>query len=132
MGWEYPSGPGGPGSVDDCYALNIDGETVWACYYSDFPIVRIQNDSVQAWTNDVSGAKAIAVRSDLVWLAGGYRAERDRLVAGRLGRHRLAVQSVSRIVLPDGSDLPDTAVIMGAGSRLHVVHERDWYVLDVR
>jgi hypothetical protein len=28
------------GDISDCYALNIDGITAWACYYTGFPLVR--------------------------------------------------------------------------------------------
>ena len=117
--------------VDDCDALNVDGETVWACCYSDYPVVRIQDGSVQAWTNEVAGATALAVRADQVCLAGGHGPDRDRLVSGALRKDRLDVQSTKRIVLPDGGDLPDRAVISWGGSRLHVVCGQDWFILDV-
>ncbi len=47
--------------IHDCYALNVDGESVWPYYYSDFPVVRIEYGSVRAWTNEVAGARALAV-----------------------------------------------------------------------
>ena len=130
--WGFPSGDTSSCSiVDDCYALNADGETIWACYYHDFPVVRIRDGVVRAWTNEVRGATALAVSSDQVWLAGGYGPERDQLVTGTLRRDRLQVQATKRIVLPDESELPPGAAITGVGSRLHVVHGQDWFILDV-
>lgn len=46
--WRYPSG-GEAEPIDDCYALNVTGETAWATYYSAFPIVRIADDTVRSW-----------------------------------------------------------------------------------
>ena len=35
----------------DCYALNVASDAVWACYYTEFPLVRIAgDDSIASWT----------------------------------------------------------------------------------
>jgi hypothetical protein len=45
--WSFPSHVDHPwAAIDDCYAVNVDGDTVWACYYSDFPLVRIHAGEV--------------------------------------------------------------------------------------
>lgn len=129
--WEYSSEPNSPASpVADCYALNLDGQSLWACYYTDFPVVQIHGEVLRAWTNDVPGAKAIAVRSDQVWLAGGYPPERDRLVTGELRKGRLVARHTGRLVLPDGSELPEQAMVTGQSSRLQVLHGQDWFIID--
>jgi len=33
-------------SIDDCYALALDGNTLWCCPYTGFPIVRVKGDVV--------------------------------------------------------------------------------------
>ncbi|MCE6996569.1 hypothetical protein LZG04_17425 [Saccharothrix sp. S26] len=43
--WSYPL-DGDFDAIDDCYSLNVAGETAWACYYSDFPVVRVDGDRV--------------------------------------------------------------------------------------
>jgi hypothetical protein len=54
--WNFAP-PNGIDSIDDCYAMNVTGETAWACYYSDFPIVRVAPGfAVDGWTCGVSGA----------------------------------------------------------------------------
>ena len=46
--WHYPKytevGPWD--AVSDCYALNVDDTSTWACYDSDFPVVRIRDGAV--------------------------------------------------------------------------------------
>jgi hypothetical protein len=40
-------------AINDCYALNADDTSTWACYDSDFPVVRIRDGAVTGWHNDV-------------------------------------------------------------------------------
>ncbi len=72
--WHYPSAGDPPwGAISDCYALNVDGDTAWACYYTDFPVVRVQAGTITGWHNTIAGgAKAIAVAGGIVALSGGY------------------------------------------------------------
>src|ERR1700677_4471504 len=45
--------------IADCYALTLDGNTIWTCPYTDFPIVRVEDGLVAHWRNDVVGASAL-------------------------------------------------------------------------
>ena len=53
--WHYPKytevGPWD--AVSDRYALNVDDTSAWACYDSDSPVVRIRDDAVTGWHNDI-------------------------------------------------------------------------------
>ena len=118
------------GVIDDCYALNIDGETAWTCYYSDFPVVRIVGEEVSGWQNEVDGAATLIVGGSSVALFGGYRPERDRLVLGELADGEFEPRFTGRLVLDDGSELP-LATVVGRGSDMHVFVGTDWYRLDI-
>lgn len=48
--------------IIDCYAMMLDGSTLWCCPYGDFPIVRVEHGAVKTWRNDVAGAEALARR----------------------------------------------------------------------
>lgn len=38
--------------IDDCYALNVDGNDVWLYYYSEFPLVQLKNKKLyKFWEN---------------------------------------------------------------------------------
>jgi|SRR5579859_3801204 len=50
--------------IDDCYSLNVMGPSVYASYYSDFPLVWISDFQLQHVWRDFGANKAIAVRSD--------------------------------------------------------------------
>lgn len=128
--WRFP-GDGAADVIDDCYALNVDGETAWTCYYSDFPIVRIQNDRVTTWSNEIHGANAMAVAETRVALFGGYQADRHRLAVGDLIDGRLGITGEYRVVLPDGGPLPDRTRVEGRGRELHFLTDQDWYRLTV-
>jgi hypothetical protein len=118
--------------IDDCYALNVTGETAWACYYSDFPVVRVEDGEVTAWRNDLArGAKSLIVDGRRVGMAAGYRPVRDRLVIGELGDSGLRDAGRYRLVLPEGQPLPDDVRMVGRGPDLHVFHNTDWYLLSL-
>ena len=118
--------------IDDCYALNVAGETAWACYYSGFPLVRVRDGRPTAWSNDLaSGARALLAGDDRVALFGGYRSERDRLVVAELGGDTLRDAGQHRVVLPDGERFPEGAWVDGRGPDLHVFAGVDWYRLSL-
>lgn len=130
--WRFPSHTDNPwGAIDDCYALNLDGETAWACYYSDFPVVRVEGETVTGWRNDVaSGARALAVSDGRVALVGGYGPDHDRLVVGDLDDGQVRHRGEYRLVLPDGSPLP-AAAMLGRGPTLHLLDGTARYRLDL-
>jgi hypothetical protein len=116
--------------IDDCYALNVADHETWACYYSDFPVVRIAPGGITRWTGAVAGVRALAVDRGLVLLAGDYTA-RDRMVLAALIDGK-AVDPLSEFVLraADGTPLREAAMI-GRGGTLHVFNGPDWYRVDV-
>ncbi len=131
--WAFPSHSDHPwGAIDDCYALNVDGDAVWACYYSDFPLVRIHAGAVTWWHNQIaSGARALMVAHAWVALYGGYGPERDRLVLARLDADHLRPVAEYRVVRPDGLPMPDDTAVYGRGPDLHLFTGRDWYQLNL-
>jgi hypothetical protein len=101
LGWRHPIGSSGlvcfegkgdrifqfePASglddMVDCYALNVVSNTeVWCYYYTQFPIVKIQNDRVVAhWSCPVRGASTFAVWQDSVLMQGGYNSQEWKLL----------------------------------------------------
>ena len=128
--WTYPF-DAGYGSVDDCYALNVDQETAWAYYYSDFPVVRIADGAVIGWRTQTAGAKALLVESDTCALAGGYGPDHDRLVVGCLAGDRYEPIGDLRLTLPDGQPLPPGSRILGRGADLHLFNGGVWYRLSL-
>jgi hypothetical protein len=131
--WHFPKyTEDGPwDAISDCYALNVDDSRAWACYYSDFPVVRILDGAATGWHNDVKGASALAVAGSRIAMFGGYGPDRDRLAAAELGADRAEPTGEYRIVLPDGQSLPEGTQIIGRGSRLHFLAKTSWHQLDV-
>ena len=131
--WRYPSHVDNPwGAISDCYALNVDGDTAWACYYTDFPVVRVRAGTLTGWRNtSARGGRALAVSDTRVALCGGYGPDRDRLVVGTLGDNQLHQFGEYRLVLPDGSPMPAAARVIGRGSDLHLLIDSGWYRLDL-
>jgi hypothetical protein len=126
--WTYPLDTD-VGPVDDCYALNVDGEAAWAYYYRSFPIVWISDGSLTAWRTEVAGATGLLAAADACALVGGYGlADRDRLVIGQLAHGRCEIIDELRLTLPGGQPMP-TASLVCRGPDLHVFIGRSWYRL---
>ena len=131
--WHYPrcTEVGPWDAISDCYALNVDDRCAWACYDADFPVVRIRDDAVTGWHNDITGASALAVAGSRVALFGGYGPDHDRLAVAELGADRAQPAGQYRVVLPGGEPLPAGIQVIGRGSRLHFLTGASWYQLDM-
>ena len=131
--WHYPKytevGPWD--AISDCYALNVDDTSAWACDDSDFPVVRIRDGAVTGWHNDIKGASALAVDGSRVALFGGCGPDHDRLAITELDDERARLAGEYRVVLPDGEPLAPGTQVIGRGSRLHFLTGSNWYQLDV-
>ena len=130
--WHYPKiHRGRPVGRDQrLLCLNVDDTSTWACYDSDFPVVRIRDGAVTGWHNDVKGAGALAVAGSRVALFGGYGPDHDRLAITELDVGRARPDGDYRIVLPDGMPLAPGTQVIGRGSRLHFLTGSAGYQLD--
>jgi hypothetical protein len=122
--------PQGFDSICDCYALNVTQNIAWACYYTDFPLVKINSDKqVEGWNNTIGGANALAINNDGVLLWGGYGNKRTRCVLQKFGDKTLIESREVSLSLPDGFDLAEAEVV-GRGSALHTFTGNKWFVLE--
>ncbi|WP_405062760.1 hypothetical protein OG474_14300 [Kribbella sp. NBC_01505] len=128
--WTYSAADAGLEIIDDCYALNVVGETAWCCYYADFSLIAVQANAVRSWRNKVRGARAILVHDNRVALYGGYSNHRHRLVTAHRDQKALTNYRDYRLVLPGGKRIP-RARTFARGSTLHIFADRTWYRLDL-
>lgn len=116
-----------PLPIAECYALNVVGESAYACTYMDFPIIRMSvGEAEQCWPSELDGPRALAVRPPFVLAAGGYGEESDRAVLVRLGTHQAATIGEWRLPLrlryPKDVDFFD-----GRGSVISAVRQGVWH-----
>jgi hypothetical protein len=127
--WSFNDQPETSGLfIDDCYALALDGATLWCCPYSNFPIIRVDQGVVTHWRNDIAGAKALAVDGDHVLLAGGYKEESSRLALLRLDGGEARQVGEGWFKRPDRGA---AALVQGRGATLHIVGEGRWVKVTV-
>jgi hypothetical protein len=128
--WEFQS-PQGFDIIVDCYALNVDERSVWTYYYTQFPLVKIDNRrNVCGWRNEIRGANALAVHGKRVLLCGGYEEKHSRCVLQEFGDDRLVNSRELDIRLTNGSNLKRARVI-GRGSKLHAFVGSSWFTFDL-
>ena len=126
--WRFDSAARDDLYLYDCYALTLDGNTLWSCFYGDFPIVRVVNGKIDDWLNAIAGACALAVEGDQVLLAGGYQDQAERLVLLRLDQG--GAREIGRWRFPPLAR--DTVqLVQGQGSTLHVVGQGIWTRLSI-
>lgn len=129
--WEFMP-PEGFGHPCDCYAFNVAGPEVWACYYTDFPVVRIDSTHrVEGWLNDVEGANALVTDGRRVLLWGGYGEFRTRAVLLELEESVAVEKRRLRLERPNGESL-EHAEVVGRGSTLHALAGNRWYAWDLK
>ena len=106
--------------MSDCYALNVESESVvWCYYYRDFPLVRLRDHKVDAYWRHmpVAGSDAFAIHVGHALFRGGY-GEEDRYSLLAIA-HQQEPQLLRQLTLStlDGVDLvADRAV--GRGSAI--------------
>lgn len=116
--WKFPSS--NLHSILDCYALNVSGDCVWACTFTDFPIVRIDGrGEVRAWQTDLRGPTQLVIAENAVVVFGGYGAHATDCVLLKLGKDRAEAVADIKLLLPDSVDLKEARVI-GRGEIVHV------------
>jgi hypothetical protein len=127
--WDFQP-PQGFGSICDCYALNVARNKVWAHYYTDFPIVRIDSDyQVRGWEPDAGGAKVLAADDKRVLLGGKHSDPTDFKLL-ELGKRSAKTVARVRLMLPGDIDLAAAAVV-GRDNEVHVISGDHWYVFSM-
>lgn len=125
--WSYNARTAGTGMIDDAYALNVAAESdAWVYFYSDFPIVRLHDGEYRHWSLGEGGARALAVRSDRVLLAGDYR----NLSSGRIVELGETARVVERVELRDPHGSPfENVTLRGVADRLYAFSNREVSVI---
>lgn len=123
--------PAGFNTMADCYALNVAADDdVWCCYYTDFPLVRIQHRNVTSvWRSPVRGSHAFAVSDNHVVFAGAHD-EPHALRLVELDRDEKATL-VETFQLVDSNEEPVSVErIIGRGKSLYALAGQTVHVID--
>ncbi len=114
----------------DCYALNVATDAVWSCYYSGFPMVRIDSQRrVRAWGTALSGPRELAVSGDSVLVYGGYGEKETDCKLLRLREGQAEQTAEVNLRFPKCVELRQSTVV-GRDKLLHVFTGDDWYMFS--
>ncbi|MDX6212176.1 MAG: hypothetical protein QOF82_1263, partial [Frankiales bacterium] len=123
LAWEFPRGDAPP-RISDCDALNVDSD-VWTCYYTDFPVARIDHDLVTTWPTGLVAVSALLVDQDRIASVGA------QVTFAHIEGDDLRVTSTRPLILPPEAETPGTHLI-GQGPSLHALTPSgDWYLADL-
>ena len=124
--WSLPQGlQPDIADVADLEAINVVGETVWACYYTDYPIARIDHDAVTIWPTDGMTVSHILVVDDRVALIG------DHVVLGHLDAQHFVATASTQLELRDNARAGQLHVVE-QGPVLHAITaDGRWSITDL-
>lgn len=126
--WSFNDQVGEDHSIADSYAMTLVGTDLWACFYTDFPIARISEGKPVFWANSVAGARAIAVKDDIVVLGGGYGDDANRITVVKLdGKASRKLGSLRYATGTRGA----ASLLQGRGSVIHIVSDGIWSKVPV-
>jgi hypothetical protein len=126
--WRFDDQGGGSRYVEDCYALTLDGATLWSCFKPGFSIVRIAQGILQYWRSEIDGADALAVDADHVLLVGARGEHRSRLALLRLDGDEAREVGMWKFRRPRRNA---ARLLQGRGGTLHIVGGGNWRRITV-
>jgi hypothetical protein len=115
--------------IADCYAFNVCSDReLWACYYTDFPLVRLVDHKVaRIWPKvGVAGSHAFAVSGQRVLFAGTYK-KRNCLFLADLDKTRVKEQ----VPVTEGGRIIRSFTAFGRGSRLYLYSGTEVFAVDL-
>lgn len=120
------------GPIDDCYALNVTSASdTWIYYYSDFPLVHLQNNKIKTvWNPDVKGSHAFAIAPGFALFAGEYDA-RDQCILFKLVGGGGICEMVRFKLLDEAGMTLKVDRVVGRADTLHIIRNKKIYRLDV-
>lgn len=118
-------------NIADCYALNVAPDAVWACPYTDFPVIRIADGRADVFQTGVdrAGPRGIIASGERVALIGEYR-DPSVLTVGQLTDGRWVEERRTHLWAPEGGPLPK-AQVQCRGSVAHFFSGALWHAVDL-
>ncbi len=125
------SPPAGTDRMTDCYAVNVADDATWCYYYTQFPLVRIENGrETGVWKPAVQGSHGFAVGGGYALFGGGY-ADYDHIQLFALhddgGSERIASFALTD---EHGRRLPGHNLV-GRGQSLYLRNDDAIYRFDI-
>jgi hypothetical protein len=130
--WAYPQRE--RPVIDDCYALNVTGETATMCAYSAFHLITVIGDQVRDHRQvPRRGAHRLLTAGERAALIGGYGPEYDLITPLRITPTGVVPHGPQRrLVQPDGLEIPrGRAICRGPDLHLFPRDSTAWYRLSL-
>jgi hypothetical protein len=131
--WAYPQLE--MPTIDDCYALNVGGETASIGAYSAFRLITVDGDHARNHGPlPIRGASKLLIAGERAALIGGYGPEYDLITPLQIAPSGvISCGPKRRLVQPDGLEVPRAARAFCRGPNLHLF-PRDsatWFRVDL-
>lgn len=119
------------GIIDDCYALNVSDEQVYAYGYSDLSIIRIAGDDVEVFPAGIAGSDDILVSGASIALIGGYESRRNHVSIGAVHDGVYVERRSGELGIRREPFRATAPVTVSRGGRLHWLDGARWRRFDL-
>lgn len=119
--------------MDDCYALNVaNNDEAWCYYYSQFPLIKIQNQIIKhIWETDLGGSDRFAVWENHVLFRGGYEDHNQYHLYSLAENGKINLQK-SFVLLDENNQKIEARYRTARGPVFHFSQNDNLYQLDLR
>jgi hypothetical protein len=113
--------------IADCYTFNAVADAVYTYYYTDFPLIQIENGSASKVCDvPISGARGFAIHGDHALFCGAYNKPTSLFSVDLPSARVEELQPAS-----EGRSLADFGCAAARGSRMYVATQRTLYAADI-
>ena len=117
--------------MTDCYAMNIDADNnIWFYYYTDFPLVKLDNSKeIKFWNTDGRGSSSLNISDNKILMADGYR-QNDFILFEIQGDKFMKTKKV-RFKNEENQDLNKRNYMTSFGSNICFLKDNKIYLTDM-
>lgn len=114
--------------IVDCYALNVaNNVSVWFYYYTDFPLVHLQGQSIEDyWEMPIKGSSAFAISNNFALFSGGYN-EREKYQLFELKKRNRVKRAGSFYLVDDSGKMIMAERVVGRAQALYIYCDNKVY-----
>lgn len=128
--YAYDAEAAGTDFICDVYAFDVTPEgEAWACFYTDFPIVRIADEGYETWTYGESAPSALCVHERRALMVGDYDHPARAMLVDLADDGNTHLRATAKLGLADATSL-DGARFFGVGAGMYATRAGEVFVLD--
>ena len=128
--WEFEP-TDGLDHMADCYAMNIDSDNnTWFYYYTEFPLVKLDNSKqIKFWNTDIGGSSSLNISDNKVLMTDGY--DENNFILFEIKGNKLKKTKKIKFKNEKNQELNKRNYITSFGSNIGFLKENKIYLTNM-